>query len=388
MSAHRPRLPEGDPVRRLMERHRELCETATHPLEIAAGLEAAGVGPAAVARCRHADVFSLAEELYARVPRRPAALGAAGAADPWRRRAGASLLAAVLYALPCGAFAAIRAVAPQSSPLALLSAAAVAGVWYAATALETARWQGGGGRSHTGPPGPQPTLRAISAAGIGAVLVMPLVLPFAGAGDPAPPTAPAALAVGMGAAEWCARWFRHTGQVHLDTAATRREFRRRMAPVLPVAVALHLGAVALLTWAVLALLPPHGAAGSFGGPQWAAQTAAALLLVLVLLLLRCGRTGPAAAGPALAVACTGLLLAVRTLPWDLPGRALLTAYDPVAVPLVGCGAAGALLLPWAWVALTRPGAHRGAPPPPDPSPTPARSGLPARTPLTEGPTPS
>ncbi|MGW2328958.1 hypothetical protein ACWC5C_24820 [Streptomyces sp. NPDC001700] len=58
-----------DPVRVLMHRHRELCARAVDPLEIAAGLEAHGVTDRTAARFRHRDVFSLAEELYARVPR-------------------------------------------------------------------------------------------------------------------------------------------------------------------------------------------------------------------------------------------------------------------------------------------------------------------------------
>ncbi|MZE55083.1 hypothetical protein GTY86_28170, partial [Streptomyces sp. SID5770] len=52
-----------------MHRHRELCERAVDPLEVAAGLEAQGFTDRTAARYRHRDVFSLAEELYARVPR-------------------------------------------------------------------------------------------------------------------------------------------------------------------------------------------------------------------------------------------------------------------------------------------------------------------------------
>ncbi|MFE0766456.1 hypothetical protein [Streptomyces smyrnaeus] len=58
----------GDPVRVLLRRHRALCECAVDPLEIAAGLEASGITDRTAARCRHRDVFSLAEELYARAP--------------------------------------------------------------------------------------------------------------------------------------------------------------------------------------------------------------------------------------------------------------------------------------------------------------------------------
>ncbi|RXS84998.1 hypothetical protein EST92_09645, partial [Streptomyces sp. TM32] len=64
-----PRRGPADPVRSLMHRHQELCARAVDALEIAAGLEAHGVTDRTAARFRHRDVFSLAEELYARVPR-------------------------------------------------------------------------------------------------------------------------------------------------------------------------------------------------------------------------------------------------------------------------------------------------------------------------------
>ncbi|MEU6060016.1 hypothetical protein [Streptomyces sp. NPDC047097] len=59
----------GDPVKALLHRHRALCERAVDPLEIAAALEAHGVTDRTAASFRHRDVFSLAEELYARTPR-------------------------------------------------------------------------------------------------------------------------------------------------------------------------------------------------------------------------------------------------------------------------------------------------------------------------------
>ncbi|MEU3405532.1 hypothetical protein ABZ766_16560 [Streptomyces sp. NPDC006670] len=59
----------GDPVKVLLHRHRELCERAVDALEVAAGLEACGITDRTAARFRHRDVFSLAEELYARTPR-------------------------------------------------------------------------------------------------------------------------------------------------------------------------------------------------------------------------------------------------------------------------------------------------------------------------------
>ncbi|MFI8851524.1 hypothetical protein ACIGW3_15215 [Streptomyces sp. NPDC053499] len=65
----------GDPVRVLLRSHRALCERAVDPLEIAAGLEASGVTDRTAARCRHRDVFSLAEEMYARAPHPEAPAG-------------------------------------------------------------------------------------------------------------------------------------------------------------------------------------------------------------------------------------------------------------------------------------------------------------------------
>ncbi|OUC96423.1 hypothetical protein CA983_31880, partial [Streptomyces swartbergensis] len=64
-----PHRGAADPVKALMYRHRELCERAVDPLEIAAGLEAHGITDRTAARFRHRDVFSLAEEMYARVSR-------------------------------------------------------------------------------------------------------------------------------------------------------------------------------------------------------------------------------------------------------------------------------------------------------------------------------
>ncbi|GAA1968371.1 hypothetical protein [Kitasatospora viridis] len=125
----------ADPVRELMEAHRVLCERAVDPLEIAAGLEEAGIGAAVAGRYRHADVFGLAEELFARVPRRPVEPPAPLTARPapgWRYRlgSGAGLLGALLLPLLTAAPGAL------GTALALALAA-----WPAAGAADrAARW--------------------------------------------------------------------------------------------------------------------------------------------------------------------------------------------------------------------------------------------------------
>ncbi|WP_329198063.1 MULTISPECIES: hypothetical protein [unclassified Streptomyces] len=89
------RRAAGDPVKALLHRHRDLCERAVDPLEIAAGLEAHGITDRTAARFRHRDVFSLAEELYARTPRGEtrAVPAPAGAVTPGAlRRFGCALL--------------------------------------------------------------------------------------------------------------------------------------------------------------------------------------------------------------------------------------------------------------------------------------------------------
>ncbi|MFE4781374.1 hypothetical protein ACFRI7_15865 [Streptomyces sp. NPDC056716] len=85
-----------------MHRHRELCEQAVDPLEIAAGLEAHGVTDRTAARFLHRDVFSLAEEMYARVPRDGEARPRAEAPAPPKVRAG-WVIRTLLPGALCGA---------------------------------------------------------------------------------------------------------------------------------------------------------------------------------------------------------------------------------------------------------------------------------------------
>ncbi|MGA5818951.1 hypothetical protein ACPC54_13970 [Kitasatospora sp. NPDC094028] len=350
-------------MRELMAEHRELCEHAVDPLEIAAGLEEAGLGPDAAARCRHADLFSLAEELYARVPRRPPAPRPApprecGAA------ARATLLAAALAALP-GAAAALGAGAA-----ALLPAALPAVLLPALTAEPPAE----PGPPYPGPPAPDALgparpprapagpRRSPAALGHGLGLAALLLLPLAAPGPDRPAAVALALAAALsaGSAERAARWYRQVGRGHLAAAGTLAEFRARMRPVLPVAVALHLAVLAVLTFAALAVLTAvaprpgpgggllHLAAERAGAAQWAAQGVLGLLLVLPALLARCGRAAAAALGAVAGPAATAVPLA-------------LGGSGPAAL-LLGGGAVAAVLAGHAWAVLGRAGAHRRIPP--------------------------
>ncbi|MER5783640.1 hypothetical protein ABT104_18235 [Streptomyces mobaraensis] len=67
-----------DPVRALLLRHHAVCADAVDPWELAARLEARGVTDRAAAACGHQDVFSLAEELHARVGATAGVVGADG----------------------------------------------------------------------------------------------------------------------------------------------------------------------------------------------------------------------------------------------------------------------------------------------------------------------
>ncbi|RGD61257.1 hypothetical protein DR950_28950 [Kitasatospora xanthocidica] len=354
-------LPGGsaDPVREVMAEHRELCERAVDPLEIAAGLEEAGLGQDAAARCRHADLFSLAEELYARVPRRPPPPG------PAQPRSGgaaarAALTAAALAALPCAGAAALGprwpVLLPAAVPLVLLPALT------APAPAEPGPPCAGPGVLGPGPmPRPYPGSRLRPAAlghglGLAALLLLPPALP--GGDHPLAVALVLAAAVSAGSAERTARWYRQLGRGHLGAAGTLAEFRARMRPVLPVALALHLAVLGVLSFAALAVLavvaprpgPGHGggllhlAAERAGPAQWAAQGVLGLLVVLPVLLARCGRPAAAAAGASAGAAAVLGPLAL--------GRSAPEAW------LLGGGTVAAALLAYAGAVLGRAGSHR------------------------------
>jgi hypothetical protein len=92
-------------VEALCEKFAVVCESAVHPLEIASALEFDGWSDRAV-RKRYgvSDVFALAEEMYQRVPRRPAE--PPPQPDPWRVSKWRPALHGLLYGMPTICFAA------------------------------------------------------------------------------------------------------------------------------------------------------------------------------------------------------------------------------------------------------------------------------------------
>ncbi|MDJ0384409.1 hypothetical protein [Streptomyces sp. G-G2] len=254
----------GDPVKGLMHRHRELCERAVDPLEIAAGLEAHGITDRTAARFRHRDVFSLAEELYARVPREDAPGGPHPAAAPAPAPApfAAGGLRAAAYALAPGALAlGALALGGDAAWVAVLS------VGLTVAAL-------------TPPRAP------------GRRLPWPAQLLAAAATGYATYRYGAAFAVGLALAaapaHWCAAAFAARARRRMAGSRALDEFAAGVRPLL-------VGAVAVFT--TLAAVPP----ALLGTPLAAAVPFAVLLFLTRLLVRHAPHRVPAATALAVAL---------------------------------------------------------------------------------------
>ncbi|MFJ4499043.1 hypothetical protein [Streptomyces sp. NPDC088864] len=348
----------ADPVRALMHRHRDLCERAVDPLEIAAGLEAHGVTDRTAARYRHRDVFALAEELFARVPavpREPTAPGPAPARDvttraAWTLRAllpGAACLATLLaLRLTEGALG-------GDARLALGCAGALLTLLALLLAVRTGPLAAAPAASGTG------MLRVCWL--LGYVLYGDALLHQVLSGGPEGPWAltPAplpALALAVVPAAWCAHLFALHAHRRLLASHALEEFAAGARPLLFGVVALFIGALAVLQYLAGPVF------GSGGAP--AGATALGVLLLLARLLTVHGFPEPAATGLAAAVAveaaAPALILAGRLPGLDAvarPVRALIEAGGTGAVPALACGAAALGLLITATLALARASAH-------------------------------
>lgn len=393
----------ADPVRGLMHQHRRLCEQAVDPLEIAAGLEAHGVTDRTAARFRHRDVFSLAEELYARVPHAGAASGAPAADGP-RGAAGGIAAGRVLLPLLPGALCAATlvglALARHGSPLtrtalAVVGTAAVlAALRLGLVRLNPAR-PGPARPGHARPARVRGGLRAclrLNAAALwglwltgyaffGDRLLGGLLADGGGGTAPAlvgpPPSVPLSLALAFAPAAWCARWFAVRARRRLAASRSLVDFAAGVRPLLAAALALFTMSLVALQFGTRAAVGAlsggtglgHLGSGEGGVSQGGAGellggTAVGVLLFLGLLLSAHGFASAASAGLGAACAVEGVPLVVA-LAARLPGldplghplTTAVTACGPAVVPVVACGCAGLGLLAYAARALTGASAH-------------------------------
>ncbi|WP_425579640.1 hypothetical protein [Streptomyces coacervatus] len=362
-----PRRTAADPVKTLMHRHRELCERAVDPLEIAAGLEAHGVTDRTAARFRHRDVFSLAEEMYARVPRGDGAPGHPAAPDAPRARADWALLTLLPGALCAATVAALHLTHAPARPI-----AAAVGVLAVALALRAALARGPLGPKNRTPTGPAPHAsgsRAWTCWLVAYALLGDGLLRAALAGGPdGPPTGAAdspwplatapvlALTLACAPAAWSAHLFAVRAHRRLTASRGLEEYAASVRPLL-------IGTFALFLGALTALLTLCGAV--LGEPAAYAQT---VTLGALLLLARLLSTHGFTHAPALVLTATATAEVTATatvFAGRLPGcgflatpvETMVDAWGPGSVPALACGAAALTLLIHATRTLTRASAH-------------------------------
>ncbi|MEU2262532.1 hypothetical protein ABZ557_20165 [Streptomyces sp. NPDC019645] len=339
----------ADPVKALMHRHRGLCERAVDPLEIAAGLEAHGVTDRTAARFRHRDVFSLAEELYARVPRGEETPPPAADEDAVARPAHP------LSATVPGAVAVLTAAGLRLTDGGVRIGVGAAGAVGLAVALAWSLRRG----PLRAPGRTVPVARFLvgwlmAYALLGDGLLTALV---AGGPDGPWPLAPGplvGLALAVAPAAWTARLFSAQARRRLGGSRGLEEFAAGTRPLLLGGVALHTGCLIALLVLTSLVLPV------------ALAPAVALGLLLFLARLLTVHGFPHAAATGLGLACAGEALALAAvLGGRLPGcgflarpvEAVVGTWGVAAVPALVCGSAALGLLLHATAALSRASAH-------------------------------
>ncbi|MEU6381776.1 hypothetical protein [Streptomyces sp. NPDC046909] len=356
-----------DPVKALMHRHRELCERAVDPLEIAAGLEAHGVTDRTATRFRHRDVFSLAEEMYARVSRDGDT--PVPAAAPEAPRAGADWI--LLTLLP-GALCAATVVGLRLTDGQPRLAAAVVGTLAVALSLRAALARGPLSTTHHSPPRTLTlTCWLITYALLGDGLLRaavnggPDALPNGTPDSPWPLTATPILALTLSCAPaaWTAHFFTTRARRKLTLSRGLEDFTASVLPLLFGVFALYLCALtALLTLTGTALSDPTPYAGTLT-PYAGTLTLGALLFLSRLLTTHGFTHAPALV---LTAATTTELTALATaFASRLPGcdflgtpvETLVQTWGPGAVPALACGAGATTLLLHSTRRLTRASAH-------------------------------
>ncbi|MDT9688303.1 hypothetical protein Q5762_08025 [Streptomyces sp. P9(2023)] len=339
----------ADPVKALMHRHRELCEQAVDPLEIAAGLEAHGVTDRTAARFRHRDVFSLAEELYARVPRGNGAPARPAHEDGTR----AGWAGWTLAALAPGAVTALAVIGLALTEGPVRLAVGVAGALGLAAALAVAVRRGPLRAAGRTVPAARVWTLWLLAYALGGDGLLRATLTGGPEGPwPVTPAPLLGLALAVVPAAWCARLFAARARRRLGASRGLEDFAAGTRPLLLATVALHLAALAGLL-SLTGFAPGALALGT--------------LLLLARLLTVHGFPETAAGG--LAAACAGealalaSVLAARVPGCDLlavPVRTLVDTWGPGAVPTAVCGAAALGLLAHATATLSRASAHAPA----------------------------
>ncbi|MEU5742918.1 hypothetical protein ABZ784_33575 [Streptomyces tendae] len=359
-SASAVRRAAADPVKGLLHRHRDLCERAVDPLEIAAGLEAHGVTDRTAARFRHRDVFSLAEEMYARVPRdrdTPASPEAAPTPGPRGPRTAGVVLALLPGALCAASVIGLRLT--EGRPRLIAAVVAILAVTLAlgaalrrgplsAATRTTSTWTCwlvgyallGDGLLRTALSGGPDGLPDGSADGPWPVTVAPVL----------------ALALSYAPAAGCAHLFAAGARRKLTLSRGLADFSASVRPLLLGAFVLYMGALAGLlavTGAVLGEPAGHPQGLSLG----------ALLLLARLLIVHGHAHAPmivltaaaATEAAALATLFAGRLPGCGFL--TAPVEALIAACGPAGVPTAACGIGALALLIHACRRLTRASAH-------------------------------
>ncbi|MEV0140155.1 hypothetical protein [Streptomyces globisporus] len=360
-SAAAARRGPADPVKSLLHDHRDLCERAVDPLEIAAGLEARGLTDRTAARYRHRDVFALAEELYARMPPRahdPTAGGTVGPGPDTDARAAWTLLA-LLPGAACLATAGALRVTEGVLGDGARALVTVAGALLACLALRACLGRGplrapeGAGRAG------MYACWLLSYSVYGEELLAQVMTggpdgPWGG--SPAPLLG---LAAAIAPAAWCAHLFTVRAHRKLSGSRALEEFGASVRPLLLAAVSLFLAA--LLPLLYLADL------GLGGGGVPVAAVALGVLFFLARLLAVHGLPEPGtvalAAACAVEAAAPALVLAARLPgldPLAQPVDVLVSAGGTGVVSALACGGGALGLLLYAALALSRASAHTRA----------------------------
>ncbi|MER5211122.1 hypothetical protein ABT063_11175 [Streptomyces sp. NPDC002838] len=353
------RRTAADPVKALMHRHRELCERAVDPLEIAAGLEAHGITDRTAARFRHRDVFSLAEEMYARVAR--------GDDTPPRPRPQPSPTSraswALLTLLP-GALCTATVIALRLTQGQTRLTVAATGTLAVALALRAALARGPLSTTTRTRTSSTWTYWLIAYALLGDGL---LHAALAGGPDGLPdgtPDAPwslttapvLALTLSCAPAAWIAHLFTTRARRKLTVSRGLADFAASVRPLLLATFTLFLGALT-------ALVAACGAALNEPAPYAQTTTLGALLLLARLLTTHGFTHAPKVILTATATTQATALAMIFTA--RLPGcdalatpiQALTDTWGPGSIQSLTCGTGALILLLHTTRRLTRASAH-------------------------------